>query len=186
MVLKQRIIVVFVLLIILGCWPDDQSATKGSIGQNHRVAILSGHVIIDLPDDFKLMGEEMLAVKYPSNNRPTLVYTNESGSVNFAFNHTANHITKDQLPEFLQAFIQQFKSLYPQIKWIKKETTVVNGKSFIVMEFITPAIDTYIYNLMYVTELQGRMLMCSFNCTESQRAAWESKAKLALNSIAVK
>lgn len=62
----------------------------------------------------------------------------------------------------------------------------MNGRSFIVMEFITPAVDAKIYNLMYITELEGRMLMCSFNCMESQKSEWESKAKQALNSIEVK
>lgn len=148
--------------------------------------ILIGKVHVDLPSGFDIMSEEMLAAKYPASNRPTLVYTNEDGSVNFAFNHTINQITEDKLPEVLPAFVQQFNSIYPKIQWLKKDVEKVNGKYFIIMEFITPAVDTRIYNLMYVTELDGKMLMCSFNCMESQKSEWEVKAKESLDSIEVK
>lgn len=149
-------------------------------------AVLSGKVQVLLPNSFYPMSSEMLATKYPAGNRPTLVYTNDAGSINFAFNHTADQLTEESLPEFLSAFVQQFNSIFPQIQWYKEEITSVNGKDFIIMEFITPAVDTRIYNLMYVTELEGRMLMCSFNCMESQKAEWESKAKQSLNSVEIK
>ena len=151
-----------------------------------RRIVLTGKVQVLLPKSFNQMTSEMLAAKYPASNRPTLVYTNEDGSINFAFNHTVNQVTDDKLPEVLPAFVQQFNSIYPQIRWFKKEMEKVNGKSFIVMEFITPAVDTRIYNLMYITELEGKMLMCSFNCMESQKSEWESKAKQALNSVEIK
>ncbi len=148
--------------------------------------LLKGKILIQMPDGFDIMSEEMLAAKYPANQRPTLVYTNKDGSINFAFNHTANQITEDKLPEVLPVFVQQFNSIYPQIQWFKKDIEKINGKSFIIMEFITPAVDTRIYNLMYITELEGKMLMCSFNCMESQKKEWEAVAKESLNSVEMK
>lgn len=148
--------------------------------------LINGSVKILLPASFNQMSADMLAAKYPSSQRPTLVYTNEGGSINFAFNHTVNEVKEKQLPEILPIFTQQFSNLYPQIQWLKKELVTVNGKSFIVMEFITPAADTRIYNLMYISELDGKMLMCSFNCMENQKAEWEPIAKQCLNSVKIK
>ena len=34
------------------------------------------------------MSQDLLRVKYPSSQRPTLVYSNASGSINLAPNHT--------------------------------------------------------------------------------------------------
>ncbi|MDO3696054.1 hypothetical protein QVZ41_14470 [Wenyingzhuangia sp. chi5] len=150
-----------------------------------KLNLLGGKLIIDLPEGFGLMSAEMLAVKYPSSNRPTLVYTNENGTINFVFNHTKNAIPKDKLPELLPAFVGQFSSIYPQIKWYKNEMQKVNGKDFIVLEFMTPATDSKIYNIMYITVLEGRMLMCTFNCLESQKSEWETKAKASLNSVTI-
>lgn len=150
-----------------------------------KLNLLDGKLTVDLSDGFGLMGEEMLEAKYPASNRPTLVYTNENGTVNFAFNHTTNKIPKGKLPEILPAFVGQFNSIYSQIEWFKKDVEKVNGKDFVVLEFITPATDSKIYNIMYVTVIEGRMLMCSFNCLESQRNEWEFKAKESLNSIVI-
>ena len=151
-----------------------------------KLKILCGKVCVNLPADFELMSREVLETKYPSGNRPTIVYTNKEGSINFAFNHTKNRILIEQLPEALQAFVKQFNSLYPQIKWLKKEITTINSNKFIVLEFISPAIDTSIYNLMYITSLDEKVLMCGFNCIETQITEWELKAKETLNSIEIK
>lgn len=164
----------------------EQQKADSNLKQVEKNEILNGKVLALLPSGFDVMSEEMLAAKYPASNRPALVYTNEDGSINFAFNHTVNQVTEDKLPEVLPAFVQQFNSIYPQIQWFKKEIEKVNSKNFTVMEFTTPAVDTRIYNLMYITELEGRMLMCSFNCMESQKSEWESKAKQVLNSVEVK
>ncbi len=150
-----------------------------------KMSLLDGKLIVDLPKSFDLMSKEMLATKYPASNRPTLVYTNQDGSVNFAFNHTFNDIPKDKLPEVLPAFVKQFNSIYPQIEWFKKDVVKVNGKNFVVLEFITPATDSKIYNIMYITVLEGRMLMSTFNCLESQKNKWELKAKESLNSVII-
>lgn len=147
--------------------------------------LLGGKLMVELPNNFDLMSKEMLASKYPESNRPTIVYTNKEGSINFAFNHTFNDIPKDKLPKVLPVFVGQFNSIYPQIKWFKKEVEKINGKDFVILEFITPAIDSKIYNIMYVTVLEGRMLMCSFNCLEYQRNEWEAKAKKSLNSVVI-
>ncbi len=149
--------------------------------------VLNNKINILLPKDFVLMQNDMLKLKYPiAGSRPTEVYTNESGSINFAFKHTINRINEDNLSEIFPVFIKQFNSIYPQIQWIGKEVKSLNNKNFIVLEFITPAVDTRIYNLMYITELDGNMLMCSFNCIESQKEEWQSKAKQSLNSIEIK
>lgn len=197
--LQYKVCMIFMMLLVSYKIQANSESTKSNgevineIGfSQKKIALnldkqklLNGKVIVDLPEGFGLMSEEMLAVKYPASNRPTLVYTNEQGSVNFAFNHTFNDIPKGKLPEVLPAFVQQFNSIYPQIQWFKKDLEVINGQEFIVLEFITPASDSKIYNLMYVTVLEGRMLMCTFNCIESLRNEWESKAKNSLNSIEI-
>ncbi|AOW20771.1 hypothetical protein [Urechidicola croceus] len=150
-----------------------------------ELSLLNGKLAVNLPNNFGLMNEKMLATKYPSNNRPTLVYTNAEGTINFAFNHTTNPVPKDKISDLLPPFVNQFNSVYPQIEWFKKDLEIVNDKNFIVLEFIVPAIDTKIYNLMYITELDGKMFMSTFNCIESIKNEWEIIAKKSLNSIKI-
>ncbi|MBK8495133.1 MAG: hypothetical protein IPL50_08915 [Chitinophagaceae bacterium] len=62
--------------------------------------ILEGKVEILLPKHFGIMPEEMLLLKYPSANRPTLVYSDENGTVNIAFNLTASRASQQQLESY--------------------------------------------------------------------------------------
>lgn len=193
----MTIFTVFILLLS-SCSQEvkeDQTATKkaieskiGSIENTDlkKINALKGKLTLSIPSDFNIMSNEMLLQKYPSGNRPTEVYTNKSGSVNIAVNHTANMIKIEQLPELLPVFEQQFTALYPNIKWLKKELVKINNRDFILLEFETPAIDTPIYNLMAVSSLDGRMLMGSFNCPIGMKGEWKEKANQIINSIKVK
>lgn len=148
-------------------------------------ALFNGKYNLFIPDGFTLMDEEAKALKYPMGNRPAIVYTNESGSVNLALNHTQNAASQSDLPKFMEVLAGQFKGV-PDIKWKRKEITKINGRDFIIMEFETPAVTgERMYNLMFITDLEGRLLMNSFNCKASEYADWESQAQQILNSLKV-
>jgi hypothetical protein len=151
-----------------------------------RKVILNNKVEILLPKEFEIMSEEMLNIKYPSNRRPTLVYTNETGSVNVAFNHTASKATQQQLDAYKNNFVSTFKNLYPSAEWKDSGVKEINGKKVGYIELVTPAVDTKIYNLMFFTDLDGRLLLCTFNCVEESQAEWNESAKKIMNSLTLK
>ncbi|RUA32715.1 MAG: hypothetical protein DSY77_11525 [Bacteroidetes bacterium] len=144
--------------------------------------ILGDKVEILVPSDFEIMSIEAISRKYPSKNRPTLVFTDGTSSINLAVNHTSNRITNNELPQALPVFVNQFENIYPTIQWYRKEMSVLNGKEFAVMEFISPSSDSNIYNLMFFTELEGRLLIFSFNCTVENQKEWKSKAQKIMKS----
>ena len=149
-----------------------------------RKKVLSNKLSLLMPNNFKLMGRALLEKKYPSEGRrPTEVYTNENASINIAFNHTQNKATLDQLPEIESVLEKQFQN--PSVSFEKSEIRKINGRDFILIEFVSPAVDTQIYNLMFITSVEGRLLMGTFNCTENQRTNWESKAKEIVSSVIV-
>ena len=148
--------------------------------------VLDGKLELLLPKEFDLMSKELLEVKYPDVNRPTVVYSNGDGTVSIAINHTANAISYKELPQVLPAFEQQFNSIFPDIKWHKKELTKINKQDFIILQFETPAADMEIYNSMAITSLDGRMLMVSFNCPADALSQWKSRAAEIVGSIKVK
>lgn len=147
--------------------------------------LLAGKVQILIPTDFQRMSQEVLIQKYPSNNRPAIVFTDVTGTINLAVNHTTNRISLEQLPQALPVFANQFENLYPSIQWYRKEVTTLNERRFVVMEFITPAVDGEIYNLMFITELEGRLLMFNFNCTRENEGKWKTIAYQMMNSVNV-
>lgn len=149
-------------------------------------SLLSNHLEILLPKGFTVMSEKMAALKYPKGNRPSLIYTNKSGSVNVAFNHTQSKLSNNDMPKFTEAMKKYLKSAQPAATWISDGVATVNKKNVGYLEMITPGLDTKIYNLMFFVELDNRALLITFNCTEEQMKTWQPVAKKIMNSIKTK
>lgn len=145
--------------------------------------VLSGGVEILVPTSFSLLPDDVIAKKYPRENRPTVVYGNPSATLNLVINHSQDGITPAELPDAFAGFSGYFDEVYPGIKWYTKEMQDINGKKFIVLEFQTPAADTEIYNLMFMTEYQSRLLIFSFNCTKPEQEEWQEIATKIRKSV---
>lgn len=148
--------------------------------------LLGNKLDMKIPKGFDIMSEEMAKFKYPNDRRPTLIYTNESGSINVALNLTANKASQAQLPAYKENFIKTFKNLYPSAEWKQSGLKHVNGRQVGYLELVTPAIDTKVYNLIFFTDLNGQLLLCTFNCTENNIAQWQPAAKEIMASLKVK
>ena len=62
----------------------------------------------------------------------------------------------------------------------------MNGRKVGFVELITPAIDTKVYNLIFFTDLNGQLLLCTFNCTEKNIGQWQPAAKEIMASLKLK
>ena len=151
-----------------------------------KKSLLNDQVELKVPKDFGIMSEELMKLKYPSERRPTLVYSNASGSINLALNHTQSEATQQLIPEFKDYFVQVFTNLYPSAERKGSGLKTINGKEVGYVEFISPAIDTEIYNLIFFTDLDGRLLLCTFNCTINNLEEWEPIGKEIFNSLKIK
>lgn len=146
-------------------------------------SFLDGKVEMLVPAEFEPMGDEMMQIKYPMERRPTEVVTNEAGSFNVAFNHTANAMTQQQLAEAHDAIDKMFHNLYPSATWYRSELTTIHGRKAVVMELLTPAIDTRVHNIIVFTTVDDRMLLVSVNLTEELKDEYLSIARKMVESI---
>ena len=149
-------------------------------------SLLDDRLELKIPKAFVIMSEEMMQTKYPSERRPTLVYTNETGGINVALNLTQNQANQDILQAYTDNFISTFKQLYPSAIWKGNGIKEINGNKVGFLELITPAVDTEIYNLIFFTDLDGKLLLCTFNCTVENIDEWTPIAHEILNSLKVK
>lgn len=177
------------LFILLSC--TSSPAVKQPAGGKpdgftlNRKEVLSGKATMLIPEGFKLMNEEMLDSKYPkTGHQPTEVYTNSEGTINLALNYTQNQAQEKDLPEIKSTMEGQFKQ--PSIEFIQSRMQTIGGHEFVTLEFITPAVDSRIFNLLYITTIEGSLAMFSFNCIEDHRKEWEATGKKIMNSIEFK
>ncbi|NVO29953.1 hypothetical protein [Hymenobacter lapidiphilus] len=160
------------------------SAAIAGIQLEERL-LLDKKVALKIPEGFEIMQEEMLKLKYPAERRPTLVYTNSTGGINVALNLTANKASQELMAAYEENFRQTFTKLYPSAKGMKSGVEVVNGRKVGFIELVTPAIDTEIYNLIFFTDVNGQLLLCTFNCTIKDQIAWQPIAKEIMSSLKV-
>jgi hypothetical protein len=146
-------------------------------------SVIDKKVALKIPKEFEVMQEEMLKVKYSAERRPTLVYTNASGGINVALNLTANKASQELMPAYQENFRQTFTKLYPSAKGMKSGLEEVNGRKVGFIELVTPATDTEIYNLIFFTDVDGQLLLCTFNCTIKDQVIWQPIAKEIMASL---
>ena len=147
---------------------------------------LSGKVVLRAPKSFSPMSKDILDLKYPNSRRPTEVLSDATGGITVAFNHTKSRMAPSQVKEAHGSISKMFHNFYPSAKWIKDETIVQNGRAFMVLEFVTPALDTKIHNIMYGTSVDNRLLLVAFNTTVEQSEEWLPIGKQIMGSLAIK
>ncbi|WP_316835075.1 hypothetical protein [Pedobacter nutrimenti] len=146
--------------------------------------ICNGRATFPIPVEFTKMSEKMISMKYRSSNvRPTEAFTDSKGAVNLGFRITSQVASQVDLAQIADEMLGQFHAL--NFKNINGEIKRVNGRDVIVFQFISPAIDTEIYNLIFATDIDGKLMVGTFNCVIRLKNQWESKAKTMLSSLRV-
>lgn len=151
-----------------------------------KKSLLKDKVQLLIPSDFEIMSKKMMKLKYPNENRPTLIYTNETGGINVALNLTTNPANQEVIPAIQKSFEKTFKNLYPSAEWLNMGEKEINGRQVGFLELVSPAIDTEIYNLIFYTDLDGSLLLCTFNCTKKDMDEWKPIAHDIMNSFRLK
>lgn len=142
--------------------------------------ILANSVSISLPVSFTLMDSVSVMQKYPPNNKPSEVYTNKDATVNIAFKRTNQIVTKEKIySEGKNMETQMVNS--GRIQLIKSGPANKIGKHN--FSFYTSALDTRVYNIMFVFSVKGKMVVGSFNCTSNLQGQWEKTAYEVIESI---
>lgn len=148
--------------------------------------LLGGKVQLDMPEHLQSMDKKMFDLKYPLENAEnTRAYSDGDGTVTLLISPRQDKATQTDLPKYQQMLNNSFSN-NPSIDFKKSEIKQINGRDFIVIEMITPAMDTDVYNLMFVTSLDGKLLIGTFNCTIEKMQEWQPIAEQILSSVKVK
>lgn len=129
-----------------------------------------------IPEPFEQMSEDVAKVKYPLESRPNMIYTNETGSINFAFSDTGYELQEKDIEEYLNVLLDTFKEISPTAQILNHHVDEHAGYKIGVIEMITKAVDTNIYNYMWYRVVDERLIISTFNCKEEDMDAWRDVA----------
>ena len=135
---------------------------------------------IKIPSEFKIMSDEILNVKYPNGNAPSLVYTNDKTTINVVL--VVNDVTmkNSQIEEYVKAMESTYKNYSKDIKLNFWER---NNHKIGEMEFTTKGSDTEIYNHIIAFSVNNKLRLVNFNCTKEQMSEWQNVSKFIMDSI---
>lgn len=139
-------------------------------------------ITVVLPDNFTDMPPDMLSKKYPSEQRPQIVKTNQNGTVNFTFSIIDNDSKEEDLSGILTGFIMTIRGLFPGTMFLERGIDEALLK-YHWMEFRSCAVNGDIFNLYFLTVISDKLLMGTFNCPMREWPDWKPYLKKIVSSV---
>lgn len=138
-----------------------------------------------IPNDFEDMDEKLSELKYPSSFRPKIIKTDETGSINITLNKIDQELNEDLVEELTDGMKSIIKKMNPSNVFYTQEVEEVDGKNIGYFEFKSPALDGFIYNIMFFFEFEGETMMGTFCCLYNDYEKWRDIAFQVIRTIKV-
>ncbi len=157
---------------------------------------ISDHISVNLPENFRQVGEQELSEKYVSTRPPIALYTSQDGLVDFSVNLSATQWQHFDLPLVKDFYKASLSTLYSELKMIKEEVVEVNKHQMAIFEFIgtvageetavrrTNAISKYTY-IAYAL-VNGKVVVCTLTAPAKLQQSWAPVAEEMMNTIRIK
>ena len=126
-----------------------------------------------LPEEFALMNRQQAKRKYLNEDRPETIYSNKGGDVNIAFSRRKGKLRDGEEGQIRDYTEQIIMRVYPSSHTIEKQIQQIGEKQVAWFDFVTPALDADVYNLVFFASLGKQLFMGSFNCIKCDQNIWK-------------
>jgi hypothetical protein len=145
--------------------------------------VLSERVEILIPKGFEVMSEQQMDFLYAkAQSRPSVIYTNASHA-SLSFSYTDNTADQDMIDMYAMNFMKTYRKQYSDAQFFADGVKEINGRKIGFIEMMKPELGHQVYQLIFFTDVEGRLLMCTFSCPDRQKPEWESVAKQVMGSL---
>ncbi len=158
-----------------------QAFTKsGEAVEMQLLSLKDGRFFLKIPSSFGPMEESLIAIKYPSGNAPTHVFTNERTTINVALNITEDKIQDDEIAQYIK-YMEQ--GLSGNMEVLSSGVSEKAGRQIGEISFRSAAVDTDIYNHFLAFSDDGNLVLITFNCTVNLQDEWQPVGDFILKSL---
>ena len=134
-----------------------------------------------LPEGFVDMLPEMARIKYPSEQRPREIRMNGDGTVNFTFSLFEAELEEQQIEDALGQFKSVIRKVNPA--FVFYDLAVEKDKALGWFDFKSYGFDEQIYNVMYITPIEGKLMHGIFNCLYRDILEWKEPVHQIMMSV---
>lgn len=150
-----------------------------------KMDFYDGQIQMHIPAAFEVMESDLMDIKYPSSRRPDYIYTSESTSINVTLKIMEQQIKAEELEDFTQTMMEILQKMQPTTNMLDIGFNKVNDVQIGYFDFITPALDNKIYNLMFLFIVGENVTMGSINCLKKEMNIWKPIAYGMMETISI-
>ena len=156
---------------------------KGEVVKFEEQIIYPEKMSIFLPEGFITMPAKIAKVKYPSEYRPQVIKTDDAGIVNMTFNLFNRPIKPGQIVGACDTLKKGIRNMNPANIFYEERTLEFEDTVCHCFDYKSYAMDSPIYNIVYVTSIGGIVLQGSFNCLFKEMNDWREAAFQMIGTI---
>lgn len=148
-------------------------------------SFFDNQIKIHIPTIFEDMPPNFARIKYPSEDRPKVIKTDSTGSINITLSVIPNSIENEDIPEVRDGVKAMLRKLNPSYLFIDEGVETVEEKLVAFMEFKSPTIGQPLYQRRFFLEMDGNIVMGVFSCRFDEAMAWKPIAHQVMKSVRV-
>ena len=148
-----------------------------------------------LPQDFTPMPDDGIARRYPATTKPLAVYTSPNGLVDFSVTQKVSQFRAQDLKMMKEFYKAALLERHSKIDFIRDEVTKINGKDFIVFEYVSSVADerqssnlapVQKYSIVQYAISDKQMMIFTFHAPFQLKNEWQQPAREIMSSINIK
>ncbi len=136
-----------------------------------------------IPNNFEDMSEGARKLKYPSENRPEIIKCNKDGSIAITLKLIDSPLDDEHVEQLRDTMKLINKRLNPANLYFDEGILEVDEKKIGYFDFKSSAIDDFLYNFIFLLELQEKTVMGTFSCGYCEREMWKDVVLEMVNTI---
>ncbi len=186
--MKQVLIRLLVIVMICSFWPLSAQHKLKKEQINKDISLM-------LPEDFILMSKSERINKYVSSNEPLVMYTSYDRNIDFGITLTNLGWAANDLELLMQFYVSGVRNLYNEVEFLQQEVKEINGREFIVLEFVSKVTDednvfggpsaTSKYTYIQYTLFNNQVLLFNFSAPARIKDQWQPTASTMMESIRI-
>lgn len=154
---------------------------KDELVQFERKTLFKGKMSIMMPVSFVDLPSNLAKIKYISEQRPQIIKTSLDTTVNLGFSMPDLEVYPEHIEELCKQTKSALKQINPAIVFY--EGQVESDLPLGWFEFKSYGIDSNVYNLMFMTIVDKKLLHGIFNCNYNDAIEWRDAARQMMRTI---
>ena len=149
-----------------------------------RVNLYNNRFSVMLPKSYVDLPKSLAKMKYPMENRPAVIKTNDDTTVNFAFGYYNKEFSEAQVESAAKGLKAGLGRMSPGARFFETQILQTeDGVKFSCFDFLTTGIDTELYQMFGFIPVCGQFLHVIFNAPSKMMRTWQPVAIQVLQSV---